>query len=221
MLTGLGLVAFAVYRRYDLPTLALVSGGLVPATLVSYFLLTNCPSSGGGGGSLLDGSDVVGGSAGPSSPSIPPAAVVLLFGSVLIVAVAALARTAGDDETFEPVEESDPEAETSDFARAAGRAADRIEDANVAVDNAVYRAWVEMTGMLAVPDPETTSPRDFAAAAIDIGIDEDHVRELTTLFTEVRYGDADPEEREERALAVLRAVETSYRDADERGGDGT
>jgi len=109
--------------------------------------------------------------------------------------------------------------EAAEIGRIAGDVADAIEQ-EAADANAVYRAWDEMTAALEVTDPDTTTPREFADAAIDAGLAPSDVRALTGLFEVVRYGDADPEEYEEEALATLRRIEDSYatrEDADERG----
>nr|WP_305794393.1 DUF4129 domain-containing protein [Halomarina rubra] len=70
-----------------------------------------------------------------------------------------------------------------------------------------------MTTPLDLPR-ETTTPGEFAAAAVDAGMSRDDVAELTRLFETTRYGgrtvDAD---REERATTALRRIERTY------GGD--
>ena len=154
-----------------------------------------------------------------SSVPVPPSVLVGVFALVTIAGVVMLFVTTSDDETFEPVEEEPEEADEAAFARAAGRAADRIEEANVAVDNAVYQAWVDMTGLLDISNPKTTAPLDFADRAIAVGLDEDDVYELTELFNEVRYGGMDPENREERAVEILRHIEETYRETGEGGGE--
>nr|WP_303647699.1 DUF4129 domain-containing protein [Haloarchaeobius sp. HME9146] len=93
---------------------------------------------------------------------------------------------------------------------AAGRAADRLET-STAVDNEVYRAWREMTTHLDVPEPESSTPAEFAEAAIAAGMTREQVTELTALFEEVRYGGEDPTtDRESRAIEALRAIESAH-----------
>lgn len=114
-----------------------------------------------------------------------------------------------------PAEEAQAEAESApaDVARAAGRAADHLEDRRL--ENPVYRAWAEMIESVGVADPETTTPAAFARAAVRAGLDPADVDELTDLFREVRYGDADlTEDRIERATAALRRIEAA------QDGDG-
>lgn len=215
-------VIYGIYRRYNTATAGLFSTGIIPMVMLTYFLLTNCPQRGGtgGGAGVFNGAAALNNS-GPmlSPPPIPPTAIALLFGGVMVVAVVLLFTSMGDEEEFEPIEEDPEDLETADFARAAGRAADRIEETNVAVDNAVYRAWLEMTGLLDIENPDTTAPRDFAEAAIEAGLDEDDVTELAELFTEVRYGGKSAETREDRAIEVLRNIERTYEDSVDQSRD--
>lgn len=219
IVVGGGVVLYGLYRRYNGATSLLVGTGGVPIVWGTYFFLTNCPTTeNGGGGSLLSGQSVVTNQGGVSSPSIPPWVVAGLFGVVVVAGIALLKTRAGKYETVEPIEAEPDEPDAAAFGRAAGRAADRIEATNAPVDNAVYRAWLEMTGLLDIENPKTTAPRDFAAAAIEFGLDEADVTELTDLFTDVRYGGKSAEDREERALEILRRIERTYQDAS--GGPG-
>jgi hypothetical protein len=146
-----------------------------------------------------------------------PLALVAVVAVLAVAAVGAVlvSRDTEDDDPFEAIEDGDAEDEeglvdVDEFAAAAGRAADRIEDTDD-VDNEIYRAWVEMTTYLDVPHPESSTPGEFAAAAVDAGIDRDDVVELTDLFERVRYGHtAATSEREDRALDALRRIEAQY-----------
>lgn len=112
---------------------------------------------------------------------------------------------------------TDSGSQQSAIARAAGRAAAALEDEHLG--NPVYRAWAEMIDGLPVDDPETTTPAAFARAAIDAGLDPADVSQLTDLFREVRYGEAElTDERVERATAALRRIEATH-GADESGGE--
>lgn len=217
----LGLL-YGVSRRYNTATTLLLGTGLVPLLWGGYFLLTNCGYSGGdgGGGLLGGGSSVMTNTGGISSVPVPPSVFVGVFALVMVVGAVALFRSTSDDETFEAVEQAPEEADEAAFARAAGRAADRIEEANVPVDNAVYQAWLDMTRLLDIANPKTTAPRTFAEMAVEAGLDEADVSELTELFNEVRYGGMDPEEREDRAVEILRHIEATYQDSTaELGGE--
>jgi hypothetical protein len=102
--------------------------------------------------------------------------------------------------------DEDDAATRAAVAEAAGTAADRLAG-EAAADNAVYRAWHEMAERLDVPEPTTATPGEFAAAAVDAGLEADAVAELTGVFETVRYGDADPESYADRAAAALRRLE--------------
>ena len=145
-----------------------------------------------------------------SSWDLAPFVGVLAVLSLIFVGALAMAARSDDDETSglaaEPDESTD---ERAAVAAAAGRAADRItETATQHVDNEVYRAWDEMTRLLEVDNPDATTPGEFADAAIDAGLDAQHVEALTALFEDVRYGHRDSTaEREQRAIETLRAIE--------------
>lgn len=104
----------------------------------------------------------------------------------------------------------------SAIGHSAGRAADRIDERDAALDNEVYRAWKEMTAHLDLETPDTRTPGEFRAAALSAGMARADVDALTELFREVRYGGARPtEEREGAATDALRRIEDRY--ADEEG----
>ncbi|APX96476.1 DUF4129 domain-containing protein [Natronorubrum daqingense] len=123
-----------------------------------------------------------------------------------------------------PTDAESPADVSAAVGTAAGVAADRLESADE-FDNEVYRAWREMTEFLEVDRPASSTPREFARAATDAGLDRDDVDELTRLFEDVRYGgEATTQTRERRAIEVLRRIEAEYADeregADTRGGRG-
>jgi hypothetical protein len=126
------------------------------------------------------------------------------------------------------VSEPEPEVETDEgtdpqdaaISAAAGAAADYIAADDRDRSNAVYEAWLEMTDALDIDAPETTTPGEFADAAVDAGMAPAEVRELTTLFEETRYGDEAPsEKREERALDALRRIEAAHAEVSGEGAD--
>lgn len=93
-----------------------------------------------------------------------------------------------------------------------GTAAARIEGetGDETVENDVYRAWQEMTTHLEMDRPDTTTPREFQHAATTAGMEATDVRELRRLFEAVRYGgESATEDREERAVSVLRRIEST------------
>ncbi|MFC4358615.1 DUF4129 domain-containing protein [Halobium salinum] len=236
------LLGYVIYNETGtvfVPAAVIMAFG-IPVTLV-HALLTNCgppPESDGrslvpplpfdGNGSSLLPSGA--GSTGVADAAGQVTTPTMLLGIVLLAALAGsvllLLISTGDDEEVLPDEEPEPPAETDVAAvgRAAGEAADRIE-ADADVDNEVFRAWREMTDHVAVSRPSSSTPGEFAAAAVDAGMDREDVTELTSLFEDVRYGgEAPTPEHEERAVAALRRIEVAYADGDEgsseAAGDG-
>jgi hypothetical protein len=223
ILAGFGLVNYLVYRetRSLLPPAAVtVSFGLPVWALWAF--LTACTRA-----STMEGISPVdsdrnfslpeggGGVVASSNGQIPaPTAIFgLLLLAAVVGAVALLFLSTGDDEAVpdrgEAVDDPD-DVDVREVGRAAGAAADRIE-ADADVENEVFRAWREMTTHLDLPNPRSSTPGEFADAAVDAGMDRGDVRELTRLFEEVRYGDVDPtDDRERRAVEALRRIESAY-----------
>lgn len=155
-----------------------------------------------------------------SSSDLPDGFVWAVLGAVALVVVAGIAYVKTGGGGLPPLlrSEYDTEDEAPDPAaealgRAAGRAADRIADedgSEESLDNEVYRAWEEMTRSVSVDDPETTTPREFETAAVQAGVPEGDVRELTRLFEDVRYGGHRPtQDRERRAIDCFRRIESA------------
>lgn len=148
--------------------------------------------------------------------STPEALFMIVVVLALLVSVLLLVAARGDDEAGGGVgsgadEEHDDEKDPDLTAvgRTAGAAADRIEDATA--DNEVYRAWREMTEVLDVDRPDSSTPREFATAATAAGVDPDAVDDLTDVFEAVRYGGADPTgDREAAAVDALRRIEAAH-----------
>ncbi|GAB3027586.1 hypothetical protein GCM10025298_15080 [Natronobiforma cellulositropha] len=155
-----------------------------------------------------------GGGGDGTADTLPVGTLLVLIGAVTAVFVGALALTRSSDDTAPAPSSTVSEDDTHAAAvgAAAGEAAARIEEAaGDDLDNEVYRAWLEMTRLLEVSHPETTTPGEFADAAVDAGLEGQHVAALTRLFEEVRYGDAETTaETERRALETLRAIEAAY-----------
>lgn len=232
MTIGLFAGIYLFYRDHGLKRMATLSAVMAVGLLAVYYLFNSLqpsePTSNRTGG-FLEEVQVPGGAAsGPESAqqavNDPPTALLLLLGVVLLGAVAIIVRSSGD-QTVElgTVAEPDAESDVSAVAAAAGRAADRIDD-DAELDNAVYRAWREMTTHLPVDNPASSTPAEFADAAVAAGMDREDVAELTRLFEAVRYGDEPiTPEREDRAVAALRNIERSYGDVSTEGvaGDQT
>jgi len=213
---GIAVVAYALPVGIPLVLAhALLTACLSPSTSESGSLLPGEP----GNISLPAGGSGLPGSGSGTTLTDPSVLLLVGLGLALAGAVALLFVSSAGDEPDREEAAADPESpeDVAAVGRAAGAAADRIEDATD-VDNEVYRAWREMTRHLDVPNPESSTPAEFAAAAVEAGIDRGDVEELTALFEAVRYGGESPtEDRERRALEALRSVE-EY--ADDRGGSG-
>lgn len=156
------------------------------------------------------------GEAGSSAPG-PLLTLVLLglFAGFVAVGAVALRQVL---HTPAPTEESAGSTDDSTgVGRAAGRAADQLEDRDL--ENPIYRAWVEMTRGLGVTDPQSMTPADFAEAGVRAGLDPTDVHTLTDLFRDVRYGSAEvTDSRIERATTTLRRIEARH--VDDEHGDG-
>jgi len=216
-----GGVLYLFKRVYSTGAAVLGAYAVAPVAFLGYFLMTSCASFGGGTG----GGGPNGPPGPPESPFVGLEMPLMVAGGVFafaLLAVGAVLYRASGDQTVETLatDEDDREpADVADLAAAAGKAADRIEQYNADVDNAVYRAWWEMTSLLHVPNPDSATPGQFADAAVDLGMDEADVAELTELFEEVRYGRRDAESREDRAVETLRSIETAYGEDDDAGVD--
>lgn len=162
-------------------------------------------------------SDAANGASGTETMVSPLILIIALVVVAVLFAFVAY-RASGDDtvNANDPVPAREPDdSALAAVGAVAGEAADRIEGA-ADMDNEVYRAWHEMTTHIDVSNPDSSTPEEFATAAEDAGMDPEHVDELTQLFLDVRYGGDDATaDREERAVAALRAIEDRYADGDE------
>lgn len=217
ILVAIAAVAFVVsVLVYWRETLGAVLGlGLVIGFL--YLLLRWLAASGSplagvfgpGNGSILGG-----GGAEPARPSPLSLGLLLVLGIAIVGTVLAILGTLDDDGDDRDGGAGSPDPGAAAVGRAAGRAADRLERA-AAVDNEVYRAWLEMTDLLEVDDPDTRTPGEFAAAAVEAGLGRGDVDELTRLFEDVRYGDRVASAAyERRAIGVFRRIEARYAQGD-------
>ena len=236
LLAVVAALGYAVYRRTGsvLPPVAFGLALGAPAVLL-WMVLTSCgpppgleqlglPMGGNAtGGGLVGGPEAEGGGGGASAPEAA-FAIVLVF--VLLASVTLLLVSTGEDDEAEapPGTDEDDPIDVAAIGRTAGAAADRIE-ADADVDNEVFRAWREMTAQLDVDRPQSSTPAEFASAAVDAGMARADVDELTGLFEEVRYGGATAtERRERRAVDALRRIESAYATDDgwatgDRGND--
>lgn len=214
-----GLVVLGLIARHaieDVGVLELVA--ILPLVVVGALAMTafpvldvqqQLPGVGGGNGTVAEMSRV----AGENRPEVTILLTPIVGGVLLVgIAVAVTVLSGGDDPespSTEPFEASGP-SELQSLGAAAGRAAERL-DGEASFENAVYEAWTRMTRSLAVEDPETTTPGEFAEYAVEAGLAPEDVRELTELFEIVRYGRTPvTEERRERAQAALERIEAGY-----------
>ncbi|WP_132057066.1 DUF4129 domain-containing protein [Halorussus amylolyticus] len=218
--------AALAYRRFGgLGFVAYVGPVGLPVAF-AHALLTLCSDPGPGeltagligsnNSSLPPGGSGAAGSGSGTTLTDPSVLLLLGLGVALVAAVALLFVSSSGTDPDDPEEVFEPDADEDVAAvgRAAGAAADRIEDATD-VANEVYRAWHEMTRHLDVSNPESSTPAEFAAAAVDAGMAREDVAELTALFEEVRYGgESATDDRERRALDALRNIEAEYADVD-------
>jgi len=214
-IAALAVLAYAVVYWREALKVVLAIGVAFGLLFVLFQLLSSGspapPLTEPGNGSLLGGGG--GGGSEPTQPSSPPLIVLLVLGLVLAGAVVALSRATGGSHRSDG--EPDAGSDAAAVGRAAGRAADRLEQ-DADVDDEVYRAWREMTELLDAPDPETSTPGEFADAAVEAGLGREDVGELTRLFEDVRYGEVPPsDEYERKAIAIFRRIEDRY------AGDGS
>lgn len=194
-----------------------------------YLLLTACevrdvdidfPLVGGSPGGEGGGLNLPGVTDSTANPT-PPEILFILGGLLAFVALLAWWASGDRDLPSEPEEETDepiePSPDVAAVGRAAGRAADRLETTDE-FENEVYRAWAEMTRSIDVAHPRSSTPAEFASAAVEAGMEPPDVNRLTVLFEEVRYGgfDATPE-RERDAIETLRRIEEQYAEWDAEG----
>lgn len=230
----LGVIVFAVGL---LTTLAMVARWLTPRRAVGFAivigvvavvsllvlgaLMDTVPEMGGvqvepENGTDSGGDGGAGGEATSDSPQNGSRASPALFGIVglaMVLLAAAVYRYSGTDVDValeEGTDETDESSSVQAVGQAAGRAADRLET-DSDLENAIYRAWREMTDALDVAQPRTTTPEEFAEIAIEAGMSDEDVRELTRIFEEVRYGNRQPTpEREQRSQEALRRIQRTY-----------
>jgi hypothetical protein len=222
-----GVVRYQQHGRAAVAVLAVIApsvGLLYGALLCPSQSLPRRAASEGRDPSDTSGASGVEGGGVPETVFDAPLWLVVLVGAVVVGAVlVAVSRSDGFGSVFGVAggeETGDvPGTDVAAVGRVAGRAADRIQT-GVDADNEVYRAWAAMTEHLDVERPASSTPAEFADAAVAAGIDRADVEELTGLFAAVRYGgEAPTDERERRAVDALRRIEEAY--ADTAAPDGS
>jgi len=207
---------WGLYRHW--PALFRVAVPVLALSLVLAALLQGVPfdpipkpSSGGVPGTDNVSVGAGGGGGTATEPSVLSIALVVVIAVAVVGIAVAANRRPADGSTDDGTDPDDDETSTAvAVGRAAGRAADRIEE-TAAVDNEVYRAFREMTARLDVADPETTTAREFERAAVESGLSADDVAALTDLFERARYDDYEIDgDDERRAIELLRRIESRY-----------
>jgi hypothetical protein len=148
---------------------------------------------------------------------IPGWLQLVLLASGLLLAVVLVLRIVTGSASPAQLQEVDPDAATVQGAEDTVRDADapgpRLVDAQANLENEVYRAWAEMTRLLDVDRPDSSTPREFADAAVDAGAQPEDISILTDAFVAVRYGAlAVTPERRQSVAAALQRVRGSLRD---------
>lgn len=186
--------------------------GLLLGLLVVLLSLFDAIVGNGGGGIPGTGSapnPLGGGGESASATGFP-------FQSLLVVAVIALAlvgvllvvasRRGLLDRSRDRIARALEDDDEADAERRTVRGPGAVTVEDVPATNAVYRTWRSLAASVA-SETATRTPAEVARDAVDAGLDERPVEELTTLFREARYGDEPvTEERERRARAALDAL---------------
>jgi len=223
---GLLVLASLVYmalfeRRWLVAFLVVFAGILLFGLVIQDIEFQPSVSNETGAGQPGDGAQPGAGApdqgGGGESNGSPVSALLLtvVFLALLLVAYSTVGRAVGGSGAASTETEgtgSEAPSATS-LGEIAGRAADRIEadTDQTAADNEIYRAWQEMTTRLDIEREATTTPREFETRAVEAGLAPDDVQELTALFETVRYGgEAVTDDRERRAVTVLRRIESRY-----------
>ncbi|WP_248908317.1 DUF4129 domain-containing protein [Halocatena marina] len=225
LLIGLVGLAIMIYQRdwrSLLPAIAMIV--VLSVLLIGlYYALQSFTTPSSQNGLIGSERSVPSGVTGGAEKAVDPVVSepsILLFGLLavaIIVALTLLVRSTGDSPLSntpltagdESTSDDSETAESAAIGEVAGQVADRIET-DASLSNAIYRAWQEMTEQLDLQS-ESSTPGEFASAAVAAGMARDDVEELTTLFEATRYGNVDvSEEREQRALAALRRIEREY-----------
>ncbi|QLH81770.1 DUF4129 domain-containing protein [Halosimplex pelagicum] len=206
-------IAAAVVLFAGLLGLYFLLSGTIDAPLPGGDIPNASGSPFGGGGDMGSADE----SAADNARDLPSLVTFGVVGFALLAALGLIYyASASVDASVDPSPPPEPDSPDREaVGAAAARAAERIDDHEGDAENAVYEAWVEMTTALAVPDPATSTPGEFADAATAAGMDEARVAELTDLFERVRYG-SEPvtADHERQAVETLRAIQAAHEGVD-------
>lgn len=202
-----------VYRKEYRPLLATI----IVLSLAVFVILEVFTTSTADATPILDLiallADGTAGDTGPRLFSDGPGSLVVLLLATLVVLAIVIGRSrwlSGSHSESPGGDDERADTDTEAIAQVAGRMADRMES-TTGFENDVFRAWREMTRLLAVGRAESMTPGEFAREAIAVGMQPRDVQDLTRLFEDVRYGGYQPTgDREERARRLFRRIEETY-----------
>lgn len=165
-------------------------------------------SSGNPGGLGGEGGVGIGGAESGGAIDLPLTALLALFGAAFLGAVllAYLSRGDSADGSSAPDAPAGAALDPGSPASTATSPSVAASSHDVPADNDVYRAWLALVDA-ADADPSRDSPETVARRAVEAGVDERVVRDVTSLFEEVRYGGAPvTPERERRAASAVERI---------------
>lgn len=175
--------------------------------LVFYLFISAFPDLSGGGSSGISGEGAAEGmgtaaeSAGIDFPMFLGALALMV-----VLVVVAVVITRSDDEdgpAVEPPSEEPGDRSPSPPGDAGANAPRSAAGGRVPADNEVYRSWLALADA-AGADAGRDTPADVAESAVDRGVDERAVAEITELFEAVRYGQTSATDAHERRAASAR-----------------
>ena len=179
--------------------------------VLALLFLAEVFQNGGGGvvGSTVDAGTNFAGDATASVSADALVGIVIAVGGVVLFLIFTTLVPAGSDEPRQAVEivrdggEQEGSAPTVSLPPT-GDAAD------ARASNEVYRAWATLEDRVGGRDAAQT-PAELERRALEAGLDERAVGELTTLFNGVRYGDEGvTASRERRAVALSDALDEEH-----------
>ena len=191
--------------------------------VVAILLLTGgCPSGGMEPSTVLPSeaeltSDEEGlideGGNGDTQPISVPSIILLAAVAVGVLGVVLGLRDSEGSTTTEDSEESAGASRPVAGQQRKQLAAAATPQRDLPPENTIYQAWTAFTTSLAVSNPQTTTPAEYARIAADAGYDTRAVRELTGIFQAVRYDVVEPTpERSADAVEALRVIAQSVDD---------
>lgn len=151
------------------------------------------------------------------TPDLPAWLQLVLLSLALALVGALVIRMLGRSSRGEELDPVAPDRATvRDEGARAGQShapvASLLADANADLENEVYRAWLEMTRVLDVDRPESSTPGEFAEAALAAGANPEDVATLTQAFEAVRYGSRPiTTARRQSVAAALKRVRATVR----------